>query len=256
MEKKNTILLTIVAIATLLVTVIGATFAYFASNVNTDAKVGVNVNTSNKQASFIATSNGSLDINVESYMMQQADAGDGSTTTSNNENIAKNLTTSATLNVSLTGTDDEKNTTCTYDLIYTWTGSDTNFSNPGSSNNGIYPSKYYVRTNNSNSTGFKELTIEVDATGAYVGDNSDERGFSAVILKEKNIDELAPQTTNNQDNKILVLKAGETITSQSTTQASHVDYQITVRFYNLGSQQDNLMNKKFSGTVSVANVKC
>jgi len=36
MEKKNTILLTVIAIATLLVAVVGATFAYFTATVNVD----------------------------------------------------------------------------------------------------------------------------------------------------------------------------------------------------------------------------
>ncbi len=36
MEKKNTILLTVIAIATLLVAVVGATFAYFTASVSTD----------------------------------------------------------------------------------------------------------------------------------------------------------------------------------------------------------------------------
>lgn len=36
MEKKNTILLTVIAIATLLVAVVGATFAYFTASVNTN----------------------------------------------------------------------------------------------------------------------------------------------------------------------------------------------------------------------------
>ncbi len=35
MEKKNTILLTVIAVATLLVAVVGATFAYFTASVNT-----------------------------------------------------------------------------------------------------------------------------------------------------------------------------------------------------------------------------
>lgn len=37
MEKKNTILLTVIAIATLLVAVVGATFAYFTANITSDA---------------------------------------------------------------------------------------------------------------------------------------------------------------------------------------------------------------------------
>lgn len=48
MEKKNTILLTVIAIATLLVAVVGATFAYFTAQVSTTGKEGnetVNVKT-------------------------------------------------------------------------------------------------------------------------------------------------------------------------------------------------------------------
>lgn len=48
MEKKNTILLTVIAIATLLVAVVGATFAYFTAQVTTTGKEGnetVNVKT-------------------------------------------------------------------------------------------------------------------------------------------------------------------------------------------------------------------
>lgn len=40
MEKKNTILLTVIAIATLLVAVVGATFAYFTAQVNTTGTAG------------------------------------------------------------------------------------------------------------------------------------------------------------------------------------------------------------------------
>ncbi len=44
MEKKNTILLTVIAIATLLVAVVGATFAYFTATVNND-EVGQHTDT-------------------------------------------------------------------------------------------------------------------------------------------------------------------------------------------------------------------
>ncbi len=40
MEKKNTILLTVIAIATLLVAVVGATFAYFTASVSTNESTG------------------------------------------------------------------------------------------------------------------------------------------------------------------------------------------------------------------------
>ena len=58
MEKKNTVLLTVIAVATLLVAVVGATFAYFtaANSTTGDAAGNVNVNT--------ATEGASLQLNV------------------------------------------------------------------------------------------------------------------------------------------------------------------------------------------------
>lgn len=55
MEKKNTVLLTVIAVATLLVAVVGATFAYFtASNSSTgDAAGNVNVNTATESADLV-----------------------------------------------------------------------------------------------------------------------------------------------------------------------------------------------------------
>lgn len=51
MEKKNTILLTVIAIATLLVAVVGATFAYFTATVTTDKdEAGNNTATVTTQA--------------------------------------------------------------------------------------------------------------------------------------------------------------------------------------------------------------
>jgi hypothetical protein len=46
MEKKNTILLTVIAIATLLVAVVGATFAYFTATVGVDTNTEKNATTS------------------------------------------------------------------------------------------------------------------------------------------------------------------------------------------------------------------
>ncbi len=262
MEKKNTILLTVIAIATLLVAVVGATFAYFASNINTkNGNVGVSVNTSNKTASFIATASGNLNLNVEAYMMQESYATQDNLTPSNNEEIANLLTANATLNVSLTGTGDDKLTTCSYDVVYTWTGSESNFTDDDvssattSAGSSYYPSKYYIRSQEGQNEGFKEFTIELDHTAVYVGNSAPEQGFNASSLVETNLDELKRSEKDNT-NKTLILKSGETITSSSSTEASHVDYLVTIKFYNLGTNQDKLIGKTFSGTVSIANVVC
>jgi len=59
MEKKNTVLLTVIAVATLLVAVVGATFAYFtaANGTNGNAAGNVNVNTATEGASLLLNVN-------------------------------------------------------------------------------------------------------------------------------------------------------------------------------------------------------
>ncbi len=53
MDKKNTLLLTVIAIATLLVAVVGATFAYFSAQTGNNATADVNVTTSTVDSTTI-----------------------------------------------------------------------------------------------------------------------------------------------------------------------------------------------------------
>ncbi len=57
MEKKNTILLTVIAIATLLVAVVGATFAYFTASVTTD-----NAQNNQTKATTASLANAKMDM--------------------------------------------------------------------------------------------------------------------------------------------------------------------------------------------------
>ena len=101
MEKKNTLLLTVIAVATLLVAVVGATFAYFGSFTTTvDNKAGVNVTTEAAQ----------LKLNVAGAEMLK---GDGAATSVGTYEGDK-----ATLTVKLNATDPATKTTCTYDIYY------------------------------------------------------------------------------------------------------------------------------------------
>ena len=57
MERKNTVLLTVIAVATLLVAVIGATFAYFTATAGGSGTTPVSVQTSSSGSStFTSTS--------------------------------------------------------------------------------------------------------------------------------------------------------------------------------------------------------
>lgn len=69
MDKKNTMLLTVIAVATLLVAVVGATFAYFtASNSATGA---TNVTTTTEKVGAVVVSNptGSMHLNLTAAQM-------------------------------------------------------------------------------------------------------------------------------------------------------------------------------------------
>lgn len=76
MERKNTILLTVIAVATLLVAVVGATFAFFAVQADSDATVEIETTTAKAADYFNATGSGVLTLNVTNDKMLQADSSD------------------------------------------------------------------------------------------------------------------------------------------------------------------------------------
>ncbi len=259
MERRNTLLLTVIAIATLLVAVVGATFAYFASTINTNnGNVNLNLETSKNRAVFTSAASGGIDIKVESYMMQEHDAVEGDAgSMSDDESINATLTNNANLNVTLSASENNHETTCTYDLVFKWDAeSQKNFENEQTKAEldgpeaKYYKSKYYVRTDTNNSNDFKELTIEINVTAGVEG-QEDERPGESELIAETNID-----TFSVDDSGKMTLKSDETITSESTTNKSYSNYNIIFRFYNLKNDQSNLMNKKFKGTISVENIVC
>ncbi len=264
MEKRNTILLTVIAIATLLIAVAGATFAYFASNINTsNGNIDFNAKTSNNKTVFTAESTESISLNVASYMMQQAYAGNGSDTTSSNGDVANELVKTANLSVNLTASDQGKITECTYDVVWVWDNTSSDFSTSVSdatskvNSQNIYPSKYYVRTEIPGESQyytptFKEFTISGSETvsGTEVG-----KPTSGEFLEEKNLDTItcADGKENLQDCQKLMLKEGETL---ATSTNANVKYQFTIKFYNLPTDQSSLMDKNFKAHISVENVVC
>ena len=110
MEKKNSLLLTIIAIAVLLVSVVGATFAYFASSNTIDATANLTATTSSA-ASFSSQAGSPINLNITGDLMMKSQA------SSDNEPEAANGST--TLTISLTAS---AGTTCTYDIGYVNTG--------------------------------------------------------------------------------------------------------------------------------------
>lgn len=64
MEKKNTVLLTVIAVATLLVAVVGASFAYFAVDATNNANVEVTTKTAGGSDVFSATGSKELSMDI------------------------------------------------------------------------------------------------------------------------------------------------------------------------------------------------
>jgi len=105
MEKRNTLLLTVIAVATLLVAVVGATFAYFASTSSVTNTLDLNTTTQASTASLTAEQ-AALAMTVTPDLMQKGDA--------KNE-VAKFATED--LKVTLSST---MPATCTYNISWAW----------------------------------------------------------------------------------------------------------------------------------------
>jgi len=130
MEKRNTLLLTVIAVATLLVAVVGATFAYFASTPSTGNGLALNATTQAASAAFTATA-GTLTLEITADEMLR-----GSATAAEGDNLLADAATTATdakynpddrnapLVVTFTSAADGTPMSCTYDIVYTWTSTD------------------------------------------------------------------------------------------------------------------------------------
>lgn len=278
MEKKNTILLTVIAIATLLVAVVGATFAYFATEQNIAANIPVNVNTAGKAAAFTssvgADGDGEINITVDANEMQQNDADPTGANVSNVADLVTGLTDTATLAVSLKAPVTGQSSVCKYDVIFTWTGEQNSYDVNGTKADTTDDTKAYYRRTEYMSEGEtptatkvpKEFTIVATAakTGGADGDQTTTNTSAGTInaLTEKNFDEYtintktvpAPTAEDADATKtvsyIELLKDLKIENADADT-ATVVTWTFTARFYNSTHDQSIQMGKTFAGTISV-----
>lgn len=177
MEKKNTLLLTVIAVATLLVAVVGATFAYFGSFTTTvDNKAGVNVTTEAAKSSAFLTEAAQLKLNVAGAEMLKGDGAASSVGTYEGDK--------ATLTVKLNATDPKTKTTCTYDIYYKYddasavygatdtpvtTGTEgKEFTYTLTPSTGITVETAYVATAEKDFSVFKDATAEVKVASGTI----------------------------------------------------------------------------------------
>ena len=110
-RKSNTAMLTVIAIATLLVAVVGATFAYFSANTTgNNGNVTVQATTAAARDVFISSGNGNIELSITADKMQQAVG-------SNNYDVIADTSTNDSVTVSLEA--GSSRATCLYDIIYT-----------------------------------------------------------------------------------------------------------------------------------------
>lgn len=276
MDKRNTILLTVIAIATLLVAVVGATFAYFATTQDINANVPVALNTAGKAASFTSESTGELNIQVDSNEMQQSGSDDNT--------VIPGLTNTATLTVSLGAAAEGQSSVCTYDIIFTWTSEKSDFTqalveNPGTQaeapTNYRTDNDYYVRTIDPKTSLPIPREFTIIATGTKTGPDSPQTTTSGPVTvgsntvditeREINFDEFAvegqrditvpdPNTAGNTITKkadYMTLLKGLKIESASLENKTSVAWNFVAKFYNATKNQTVQMGRSYTGVITV-----
>ena len=272
MEKKNTLLLTVIAIATLLVAVVGATFAYFSTTQSIDATIPVNVTTSTGAAAFTSETDQNLTFTVDSTEMQQALA---------NNTTAEGLQDTASMNVSLMAAAADEVTTCTYSIEYVWTSAQQAYVDSVNPDTATYPTNngcaegytltegkctktlgnfYYYKTpglvDESEGNPAKEFTIEL--TGAF----HDESGVKTTCDEGAEGCTLPitlgsyPETNIDGSNQKITLVDNQKISSSSVETATKVTWTATMKWYNRTENQDIQKSKVFEGKIAIGSVTC
>lgn len=224
MEKKNSFLLTIIAVATLSVAVIGATFAYFASTINEGTGATFTANTAPMNSAFTAVGT-NCSLTVTADKMQQADAG-----------AANVAATSSSCSVTVSYASSVANTAmyCTYDVYWDWTGT-------------AYTAHSPVSAGSSTKYTGNEFTVQGTATSApavAAGQN----------VLTNNISSEKDWTTVTTSTDPIKVGSG-TIWSNSTSATTHT-WTYTMKFYNAPAYQNDLAGKTFTGKFYVQNVVC
>ena len=246
MDRRRIVTLILVSIVAMVVTITGASFAYFSSTFNVSDSTGVGAITEAASPSFMSTSSGSIDIDVQDYLMTEEIA--------NNENTSDQLTDSANLSIFLTSAKNNVVSTCTYDIIFVW--------NDGAD--------IYTRT----PSALREFTIsasaETNANDRKPADDAEGSKFEVTTksLGEKNIDDLdwKNKTVVEKDAKgevqrtmrYAVLIDDAKISSAYLRNATAVNWNFVIKFYNIRLNQETLKAKNYGGVIRVDpdSIKC
>lgn len=171
MEKKNTVLLTVIAIATLLVAVVGATFAYFASNSSNNTATTITTEVAGAADVFTASGATQLNLNVDNSNMATTE-------------VTK-VADSANADLSLVLTAGSGTATCTYDIVWTPNTTDPYTAYQASANRGDNL-EYSLVVKEGETVVFAETNIDKIANNVlYSGTISSTEG--ATVTKTYNV---------------------------------------------------------------------
>ena len=240
MERKNTILLTVIAVATLLVAVVGATFAYFVASGQVENTSTVNITTSAVDSVTGASTDCSLAITSADMTISAADD-NGTPINHDNE-----------CTLSIIATKDPNNsdpTVCTYDVVYTpviandeVTGDPITIAVPRSSGNTENVPEATMKAADSVTTGGTSVVPNASASNKF--DYASNGHATQANSKGWDLYNISAATTVIDD-------ATFTFTASST-----LTWTFTPYFYNYTFDQSSLADKSFSGIFSITNLVC
>lgn len=196
-NKKKGLLLTIVAIVTLLVAVGGATFAYFAGTQNLS---NLEFNVALPSSNSVFSCNGStVNLNITPDKMAQGASGTVAGTA--NGNLVVSYLSGSTTSLS-----------CTYDIAYKWNNGSSAYTKP--------------------SSGME---------------------FTYAVSNAKTVNETQFASKDTTDHNIIT---GESISNASASSATNKTYTVTVKYYNLESNQSSQAGNHYVVDFFCKNIVC
>jgi len=214
--KKNNLILMIVTISIFVVLLVGATYAYFASNTNTGNGLDFSATLDDNNIAFTATS-GTLSLHVAAENMLESQTGSGDV-------IAAESTGTENITVSLSS-NTETPIACTYNVYFQW-------------NNG----QAYLTPTNANKN---EFTLELELQDS---DGTGSEGTNK-FASETQLTRVITTT-----NKTLIVE-GASIVGSSLDSGSQT-WVPTAKFYNLTDNQSALAGATFGGKFTIEDVEC
>lgn len=244
MEKRNTLLLTVIAIATLLVAVVGATFAWVAQSTNSEIANEIKSNDNNNNEDLnnkrmITPGVAFLSLGVTSEEMYGVAPLEAYATSQD----------SLTIKYNAPGT---RETYCTYDVYFAWDDTHDKY---------IKHSSYFNGVDYTDNVG-KEFTLTVST----MVDSSTGSGITGTSF----VDSITADENHEVDfsmldgcDTLIGCKIGSGVIYSNTNEeakASSVTWNFKNTIYNLGTDQadDNygIANKTYNGYYYVTNINC